>query len=137
MLYVLDCSCCGCEDVLPEVPHPASVSANTKRNTQRALRELPPRPNQNSGSGEARASTNPVGAGTHMLLLVVLTVMVVLCGALPDTVAGAKLQPHPVGKPEQANDSAALNPFSGVTFRVKDPGVLFAIVSVPLDRVNP
>ena len=69
------------------------------------------------------------------MLLVVLTDMVVLCGALPDTVAGAKLQPHPVGKPEQANDSAALNPFSGVTLRVKDPGVLFAIVSVPLDRV--
>lgn len=66
-----------------------------------------------------------------------LTVIVVLCGAPPDTVAGAKLQPHPLGKPEQANESAALNPFSGATFTVKDPGVLCATVRVPLDKVSP
>ena len=123
--------------MLPEVPQPASARAKTKSNTQRALRDLPPRPSQNSGSGEARASTNPVGEGIHLLLLVVLTVMVVLCGALPDRVAGAKLQPHPLGKPEQANDSAALNPFSGATLTVKDPGVLCVTVSAPLDKVSP
>jgi hypothetical protein len=63
--------------------------------------------------------------------------MVVLCGALPDRVAGAKLHPHPPGKPEQANDSAALNPFSGATFTVRDPGVLCVTVRVLLDKVNP
>jgi len=123
---------------LPEVPQPASARTKTKSNTQRALRDLPPRPSQNSGRGEARASTNPVGAGIHLLLLlVVLTVMVVLCGALPDRVAGAKLHPHPLGKPEQANDSAALNPFSGATFTVRDPGVLCVTVSVLPDNVSP
>lgn len=123
---------------MPEVPQPASARTKTKSNTQRALRDLPPRPSQNSGRGEARASTNPVGAGIHLLLLlVVLTVMVVLCGALPDRVAGAKLHPHPLGKPEQANDSAALNPFSGATFTVRDPGVLCATVSVLPDNVSP
>lgn len=122
---------------MPEVPQPAKARAKKKSNTHRALRDLSPRPNQNSGSGDTRASANPVGAGIHLLLLVVLTVMVVLCGALPDRVAGAKLQPHPLGKPEQANDSAALNPFSGATFTVKDPGVLCATVSMPLDSVSP
>lgn len=123
---------------MPEVPQPASARTKTNSNTQRALRDLPPRPSQNSGRGEARASTNPVGAGIHLLLLlVVLTVMVVLCGALPDRVAGAKLHPHPLGKPEQANDSAALNPFSGATFTVRDPGVLCATVSVLPDNVSP
>ena len=121
---------------MPEVPQPARARAKTKSNTHRALRDLSPRPNQNSGSGDTRASTNPVGAGIH-LLLVVLTVMVVLCGVFPDRVAGAKLQPHPLGKPEQANDNAALNPFSGATLTVKDPGVLCVTVRVLLDKVNP
>lgn len=124
--------------MLPEVPQPANARTNTKSNTQRAaFRDLPPKPNQKSGSGETRATTNPAGAGIHRALLVVLTVIVVLCGALPERVAGAKLQPHPLGKPEQANESAALNPFSGATFTVKDPGVLCAMVRVPLDNVSP
>ena len=109
---------------MPEVPQPAKARTKTKSNAQRTLRDLSPRPSQNSGKGETRASINPAGAGIRRVLLVVLTVMVVLCGVLPDRVAGAKLQPHPLGKPEQANDSAALNPFSGATLTVKDPGVL-------------
>lgn len=121
---------------MPEVPHPVRANAKTKNNPQRALRDFSPRPSQNSGSGETRASANPVCAGIHMPL-VSLTVMVVLCGALPDRVDGAKLQPHPLGKPEQANERAALNPFCGATFTVKDPGVLCATVSVLLDSVNP
>src|SRR5271166_4780786 len=108
-----------------------------KSSTQSALRDWPPRPSQNSGSGETRARTNPVGAVIHRVLLVVLTVIVVLCGALPDRVAGEKLQPHPLGKPAQANDSTALNPFSGATLTVKDPGAFCATVSVPFDNVNP
>jgi hypothetical protein len=123
--------------VLPEVPQPAKARVKTKSNMQRALRDLLPRPSQNSGRGETRASTNPAGAGIHRALLIVFTVIVVLCGALPDRVAGAKLQPHPLGKPEQANDSAALNPFSGATLTVKDPGVLCVTVSAPLDKVSP
>ena len=123
--------------MLPEVPQPANARTNTKSNTQHAaFRDLPPRPNQKSGSGETRASTNPVGAGIHRALLV-LTVIVVLCGAAPDTVAGAKVQPHPLGRPEQANDSVPLNPFSGATLTVMDPGVLCATVSVSLDNVSP
>jgi hypothetical protein len=50
-------------------------------------------------------------------------VIFVLSGALPDSVEGAKLQAHPLGSPEQAKDNEALNPFSGATETVKDPGV--------------
>jgi hypothetical protein len=37
-------------------------------------------------------------------------VIVVLCGVLPDRLAGAKLQLHPLGSPEQANDWAVAEP---------------------------
>ena len=136
-LYVLGGFCCDCPDVLPEVPQPARARANVKSNIQRVLRDLLPTPNQRSGNGVTRARANPAGPGIHPVLLVVLTVIVVLCGALPDSVAGAKVQLHPLGKPEQANDRAALNPFSGATFSVKDPGVLGATLRVPLDKVSP
>ena len=64
-------------------------------------------------------------------------VILVLWGALPDSVEGAKLQPHPLGRPEQAKDSEALKPFSGATETVKDPGVPCAMLSVLLERVSP
>ena len=64
-------------------------------------------------------------------------VMFVLSGALPVSVEGANVHPHPLGSPEQANDSEALNPFSGATETVKDPGALCVMVSVPLERVSP
>lgn len=135
-LYVLGWDCCGC--VLEEEdPQPARVSTKTKSKSQRALSDLPASPNQNRGSGETRARTNPLGAGARRAALVVLTVSVVLSGPLPDNVAGAKLQPHPLGSPEQANDSEALNPFSGATATVNVPGVPCVIVSVPLDNVSP
>jgi hypothetical protein len=136
-LYVLDCFCCDCPDVLPEVPQPARARAKVKSNIRRVLRDLLPTPNKKSGSGPTMARANPAGPGIHPALLVVLTVIVVLCGVLPDRVAGAKVQPHPLGKPEQANDNAALNPFSGATFTVMDPGVTDVTVRVPLDKVSP
>ncbi len=64
-----------------------------------------------------------MGEAINRLLLVALTVNWVLSGALPESVEGAKLQPHPLGSPEQAKDNDALNPFSGATETVKDPDV--------------
>src|SRR5580658_4013914 len=45
--------------------------------------------------------------------------------ATGSTVRGLKVQPPPLGKPEQAKPTACLNPFFGVTVMVKfpeDPG---------------
>jgi len=117
-LYVPDCDCC---ERLNDVPQPVSVSTKTKSNIHLALRDLPASPNQNRGSGETRATSNPEGAGINRPLLVALTVIFVLCGALPDSVEGAKLQPQPLGSPEQANERDARNPFSGLTETIKDP----------------
>jgi hypothetical protein len=64
-------------------------------------------------------------------------VIFVLSGALPDSVEGAKLQPHPLGRPAQAKDSEALNPFSGATETIKDPGVAWVMVRVLLESVSP
>jgi hypothetical protein len=61
----------------------------------------------------------------------------VLSGAFPESVGGAKLQPHPLGRPEQAKDNEALNPFSGATETVNVPGVPCVMVSVLLDSVSP
>jgi hypothetical protein len=69
--------------------------------------------------------------------LVALTVSFVVCVALPDSVEGVKLQLHPLGKPEQAKESEALNPFSGATETIKDPAVPWDRVRLPLERVNP
>jgi len=69
--------------------------------------------------------------------LVAFTVIFVLCGALPDSVEGAKLQPHPLGRPEQAKDSEALNPFSGATETIKDPDMPRDMVRVLLESASP
>jgi hypothetical protein len=79
----------------------------------------------------------PEGEFAHWLLLVVLMVICVLSGALPDSVEGAKLHPHPLGRPEHAKDNDALNPFSGAIETIKDPGVPCVIVRVLLERVSP
>jgi hypothetical protein len=118
-------------------PQPASVSTEAKSKNQRVLKDLPASPSQNRGSGETSARINPVGAGPRRAALVVLMVNVVLSGPLPDNVAGAKLQPHPLGRPEQANDSEALNPFSGATATFSVPAVPCVIDKVPLDNVSP
>ena len=81
--------------------------------------------------------SNPEGAITNRLLLVALTVIVVLCAALPDNVEGEKLQPHPLGKPEQANDREALKPFSGATETFNDPDMPGDIARVVLESVIP
>ena len=80
---------------------------------------------------------SPDGEAINWLLLVALMVIFVLSGALPESVEGAKLQPHPLGSPEQAKDNEALNPFSGATETVKDPGVPCVMVRVLLERVSP
>ena len=98
---------------------------------------MPANPNQKRGRGETKARSNPEGATVNRLLLVALTVIVVLCVALPDSVDGEKLQPHPLGRPEQANDREALNPFSGATETFNDPFVPFDIARVALESVSP
>jgi hypothetical protein len=133
---VLDCPGCG---PLNEVPQPARA-ANRKINSKihSALRDLPlEKPRKNSGIGETSARMSPDGATINCPLLVALMVNFVLSGALPESVDGAKLQPHPLGSPEQAKDNEALNPFSGATETVKDPGVPCVIVRAPLERLSP
>jgi hypothetical protein len=90
-----------------------------------------------SGIGEESARSNPVDCGINWLLLVALIVIFVLSGALPESVEGAKLQPHPLGRPAQANEREALNPFSGATATINDPVVPCAIVTVLLESVSP
>jgi hypothetical protein len=80
---------------------------------------------------------NPEGVAISQLLLVALTVIFVLCGAPPDSVAGAKLQPQPLGNPEHANDSEALNPLCGATETVSDPDVPCDIARVLLESASP
>lgn len=131
-LYVVDCPACEVVDV-DDDPQPARLSKQKETTIHRALRD----PNQNNESGETNARSNPEGVGTSRPLLTPLTVIFVLCAALPDSVEGAKLQPHPLGRPEQANESEALNPFSGATETIRDPDVPCAMLSVPLESVRP
>ena len=130
-----DCACC-CE-LLDIDPQPVRASTKRKSNNHRAFRDLPTEPNQNRGSGETRAKANPEGVGINWLLLVVLKVIFVLCGAPPDSVAGAKLQPQPLGRPEQANVSEAINPFCGATETVNEPDVPCDIARALLESVSP
>jgi hypothetical protein len=131
---VLDCA--GCE-LLNEVPQPATAITQTKSNIHRALRDLlPENPKKSNGIGETSAITSP-GEARNPLLVEPLIVIFVLCGALPDKVEGANVHPHPLGRPEQAKDNEALNPFSGATETVKEPGVPCATVSAPLESVSP
>lgn len=125
---------CGLLDVDPQ---PVNASKNRQAHIRRTLRNLLAKPNQKKGSGETRASTNPEVPGVDRLLLLVLTVIFVLCGVPPDSVAGAKPQPQPLGRPEQANVSEALNPFCGATETVNEPVAPCDIESVLLDSVSP
>ena len=128
--------CCG--ELLNVAPQPVRVITQAKSNIHSALRDLlPEKPKKNNGIGETSARTSPEGEGVHWPLLVALMVIVVLSGALPDSVEGAKVQPHPLGRPEQAKDNEALNPFSGATETVKVPGVPCVMVSVLLESVSP
>ena len=129
-------ACDGCE-LLNDVPQPVSVSTKTKSNIHLALRNLPAIPNQNRGRGDTRATSNPEGADINRPLVVALTVIFVLFGAFPDSVEGAKLQPQPLGSPEQANERGALNPFSGVTETINDPDVPSDMLRLLLESVSP
>jgi hypothetical protein len=133
-LYVPDCD--GCV-LLNEVPQPVSASTMTKSSIHLARRDLPASPNQKRGSGETRATSNPEGAGINRPLLVALTVIFVLFGALPESVEGAKLQPQPLGSPEQANEREPLNPFSGLTETINDPDMPNDMLRLLLERVSP
>jgi hypothetical protein len=126
----------GCE-LFDDVEQPASVSTKKPSNIHRVLRDLPDSPTRNRGNGDTKARTNPEGPGIRRLLPVWLTVMVVVWDLLPDNVDGAKLHPHPLGRPEQANDSEALNPFSGATETVKDPEAPWVTVRAPAESVSP
>ena len=134
-LYVVDCPC---GELLNEVPQPARAATKTNSSIHRAFLDLSPKNQKKmSGIGEERARSNPVEGGINWLLLVALIVILVLSGALPESVEGAKPQPHPLGRPEQANDSEALNPFSGATATVNDPVAPWAMASVLLESVSP
>jgi hypothetical protein len=135
-LYVLGWVCC-CWEPLNDVPHPVRASTKAKSSNHLPRRDLPANPNQKRGSGETKARSNPEGATVNRLLPVALTVIVVLCAALPESVEGEKLQPQPLGKPEQANEREALNPFSGATETFKDPDVPWDIARVALESVRP
>jgi hypothetical protein len=63
--------------------------------------------------------------------------MEVLWDLFPDSVEGAKVHPHPLGRPEQANESEALNPFSGATATVKDPEPPWVTVRALAESVSP
>jgi hypothetical protein len=131
---MVDC-CCG--EPLNEVPQPARA-IRQKSNIHRVLRDrFPENPKKKNGIGETSARINPDGEAITRLLLVALMVIVVFSGVLPDSVGGAKLQPHPLGSPEQAKDNEALNPFSGATETVKDPGVPCVMVRALLESVSP
>jgi hypothetical protein len=132
---VLDCPGCG---FLNEVPHPLKAITHRKSNIHSARRDLlPEKPSKRNGIGETSARTSPDGEAINWPLLAALMVNFVLSGALPESVGGAKLQPHPLGRPEQAKDNEALNPFSGATETVRDPGVPCVMVRVLLERVSP
>jgi hypothetical protein len=112
-------------------------NVNAAIRTNRAFHSLPPpRRRKKKASGEANASTNPDDLGLNALVVVGPTVSVVLSVPLPDNVAGAKVHPHPLGKPVQANPTDALNPFSGVTVTVKVPDAVGEALKVELDSVT-
>jgi hypothetical protein len=130
-LYVLDC--CPCEP-FDDVAQPVSVSRKTASSIQRTLRRWG---KKSSEIGETRARNIPDGIDSPWPLVVAPSVIFVLWGALPDNVEGAKLQLQPLGKPEQAKEREALNPFSGATETVNDPDAPCAIAREALDKVRP
>jgi hypothetical protein len=131
---VLDCPC---GELLNEAPQPVRAITQAKKDNQSALRDLlQEKPQKSNGIGEASARSNP-GEVRNSLLLDALMAIFVLSGALPDSVGGAKVQPQPLGRPEQAKDNEALNPVSGATETVKDPGVPCVMVRALLESVNP
>jgi hypothetical protein len=102
-------------------PRPATLNASSNSICRRR-RFLKPKQHN------AAASTDPENRELELrrnaaVVAAVVTVSVVEVAA-PDgvTVAGAKLHNVPEGNPEQLNETAELNPFSGVT----------EIVAVPL-----
>jgi hypothetical protein len=122
---------------LNEVPQPVRAITHRKSNIHSALRDrLPEKPRNNNGIGDTSASMSPDGEAINRPLVVVLMVNFVLSGAPPESVGGAKLQAHPLGSPEQAKDNEALNPFSGATETVKDPGVPCVMLRALLERVS-
>lgn len=135
-LYVAGCPCCEVvelELLLEEPPHPVKLSRHRAINAHRVLLF---HPNGNSERGETSARIIPDGANNPWLLFIALTVIVVLCAALPDKVDGEKLQLHPFGRPVHAKDREALNPFSGVTDTFRDPDVPCATERVLLESAS-
>ncbi len=127
---------CGPPPLLETPPHPTMNRVNATTKVNRVFHSLPPpRRRKKKASGEANASTSPDVLGLNALVLVGPTVSVVVSVPLPDNVAGAKVHPHPLGKPAQANPTDALNPFSGVRVTVKVPGALGDALTVALDSV--
>jgi hypothetical protein len=131
---VLDCPC---GEFLNEVPQPVKAITQAIRAIHSALRDLPPeKSRRKSGIGKTSARSNPDEEALNSLVLEALMLIFVLCGAVPDNMEGANVHPQPLGRPEQVNDNEALNPFSGATETISDPGVPCATVRVPLESVS-
>jgi hypothetical protein len=107
-------------ELVNDDPQPLSRSRLHSRN----LRRLPTI-NPNNIEGKAIAMTMPLGEG--------LIVMTVLSGPLPDRLAGANVQAHPLGIPVHAKPSDALNPFCGATETVIEPDLPCAMLRVLLE----
>jgi len=111
----------------PPPPHaltstrPAALTASsTTRNTPRRLR-IPKQQSRTASAVTGKSGREPRRISADVDA--VETVSVVDAAAVPVgvTVAGAKLQVAPAGKPEQAKDTAELKPLAGVTETVVVP----------------
>jgi hypothetical protein len=104
-----------------DAPQPLRSSRLHSKSLRRLFAAQP-----NRMTGHAMAITMPVGVG--------LIVITVLSGPLPESVAGANVQPHPVGRPVQAKLSDELKPFCGATETVREPDLSCVMLRVLLDR---
>ena len=125
------------EGVLPEwPPHAARLIASVISSNRTFLTARPPTPMSSSGKGARMASCIPDCQTALCIAVMAATVIVVVWVEAPATVAGAKLQLHPAGKPEQANDKLAEKPLLGVTVTTREPGFAWLTESAALDSVS-
>jgi hypothetical protein len=107
-------------ELVKDEPQPLSNSRLHSRSLRRHLTISP-----NSIAGKVITTTMPLGEG--------LIVITVLSGPLPDRVAGANVQAHPLGRPVHAKLSEELNPFCGATETVIEPELSCAMLRVLLE----
>jgi hypothetical protein len=121
----------GLEVPLPQALRPSRLIVATTHNIQTGLRRRRLKRRKHSVSARAATGAYPDGCGGLLLALALAVRVSVVETAVPDgvTTAGAKLHEVPKSNPEQLNDTAELNPFSGVTEIVVVPLCPAAIAS--------